>query len=226
MDETPWYYVAAGAQAGPVSADQIRSLFAGGVISRETLVWHQGLPTWQPLGQSPLTVSLPSLNAVGPGNWPSPGRYPPGSYVRQPAPGFGDAIRICLAKYVVWAGRATRPEFWWFYLFSLLVSIGASILDVVLADAKSGPISTLASLALFLPQLSVNVRRLHDTDRSAWWMLQPVGCILGAAILVGILISVDASGYAYLLAVIPALAVFWPIVFLCQAGTPGPNRYG
>lgn len=232
MADEAWYYVNAGAQAGPVSGDQIRALVASGVVVRETLVWHSGLPEWQPVGYTALAAGLPPpVGAFGSGYQPSPGGYSPefpGAYARAPSPGFGDAIRICVAKYVVWAGRATRSEFWWFYLFGLLASMGASILDTVLIGRgpASTPISTLVGLGLFLPQLSVYVRRLHDTDRSAWWMLQPVGCFLGGIVLVGILLAADASGLAYLLLAIPTLALLWPIVFLCQAGAPGPNRYG
>lgn len=78
---------------------------------------------------------------------------------------FGEAIKTCLSKYVEFSGRATRPEYWWFYLFGFLVNIGLALV------ASGSILSGLISLALFLPSLAAASRRLHDTDHSAWWML-------------------------------------------------------
>ncbi len=76
---------------------------------------------------------------------------------------FGQAISTCLSKYATFTGRASRPEFWWFFLFQLLVSIAASMLG----DVANG----LVNLALLLPALAVGARRLHDIGRSGWWQL-------------------------------------------------------
>jgi len=76
---------------------------------------------------------------------------------------FGDAIRTCFSKYATFDGRASRSEFWWWLLFTVLASAGASIL--------SDKLSALFSLAVLLPSLAVGARRLHDTDRSAWFLL-------------------------------------------------------
>lgn len=78
---------------------------------------------------------------------------------------FGKSISTCMGKYVDFNGRAARPEYWWFYLFSVLLSWGALIVD------HSGIVSGIVNLALLLPSLSVAARRLHDTNRSGWWML-------------------------------------------------------
>ena len=78
---------------------------------------------------------------------------------------FGQSISTCLSKYVDFSGRATRPEYWWFYLFALLLSWGAMIVD------PSQIVSGIVNLALLLPSLAAASRRLHDTNRSAWWML-------------------------------------------------------
>lgn len=75
------------------------------------------------------------------------------------APTFGEAIGICFKKYVDFSGRASRPEFWWFFLFSLLVVLVASVIDEVLFG--------LALLGLLLPYLAVGARRLHDTGKAA-----------------------------------------------------------
>ena len=86
---------------------------------------------------------------------------------------FGQAISTCFAKYATFSGRASRPEFWWFFLFQILVSIAASMLGDVVAG--------LVSLALLLPALAVGARRLHDIGKSGWWqliMLTVIGLLL------------------------------------------------
>ena len=76
---------------------------------------------------------------------------------------FGQAISTCLSRYATFSGRASRPEFWWFFLFQILVSIAASMIGDTIA--------ALASLALLLPALAVGTRRLHDIGKSGWWQL-------------------------------------------------------
>ena len=76
---------------------------------------------------------------------------------------FGQAISVCLSKYATFTGRASRPEFWWFFLFQILISLAASMLGDV--------ISGLVALGLLLPGLAVGARRLHDIGKSGWWQL-------------------------------------------------------
>ncbi|MFZ2295967.1 MAG: DUF805 domain-containing protein [Polaromonas sp.] len=76
---------------------------------------------------------------------------------------FGQAISTCLGNYATFSGRASRSEFWWFFLFQVLVSIAASMIS----DKLNG----LISLGLLLPGLAVGARRLHDIGRSGWWQL-------------------------------------------------------
>jgi uncharacterized membrane protein YhaH (DUF805 family) len=78
---------------------------------------------------------------------------------------FGKSIATCMAKYVDFNDRASRPEYWWFFLFTVLLTWFADIAD------PSKAASTIVSLALFLPSLSASARRLHDTGRSGWWQL-------------------------------------------------------
>jgi uncharacterized membrane protein YhaH (DUF805 family) len=96
---------------------------------------------------------------------------------------FMTAVRTCLSKYVDFSGRARRSEYWYFALFGFLVGIATSILDAVLGTSydtgSGGLINTVGSLALFLPSLAVGVRRLHDTDRSGWWILIGIIPIVG-----------------------------------------------
>lgn len=76
---------------------------------------------------------------------------------------FGESISTCFSKYAKFDGRASRSEFWWWFLFTFLASAAAGIVSETL--------SALFSLTVLLPSLAVGARRLHDTDRSAWFLL-------------------------------------------------------
>ena len=79
---------------------------------------------------------------------------------------FVDAIKSGLRNYAAFKGRAGRSEYWWFFLFSLLVQSAAS--------GFSSALGNLVSLALFLPSIAVGVRRLHDIDKRGWWLIFPI----------------------------------------------------
>ncbi|MCE5983147.1 DUF805 domain-containing protein [Pseudomonas wadenswilerensis] len=77
-----------------------------------------------------------------------------------------------LKKYAVFSGRARRKEYWMFFLVNILV---AMVLGFIEGVAGTGAIlSNLYSLALLIPGIAVGVRRMHDTDRSGWWLLLPI----------------------------------------------------
>jgi uncharacterized membrane protein YhaH (DUF805 family) len=85
---------------------------------------------------------------------------------------FMDAIKTCFSKYVTFAGRASRPEYWYWCLFSLLGIICTFVIDgLILNDLENTPVNLLFSVITFLPGLAVSVRRLHDVNRSGWWVL-------------------------------------------------------
>lgn len=86
-------------------------------------------------------------------------------YQAQEAMTFSKSITTCLSKYADFKGRASRSEYWWFYLFSLLMSWGALLVD----DTKV--LSLLINLGFMLPVFAAGSRRLHDTNRSGWWQL-------------------------------------------------------
>jgi uncharacterized membrane protein YhaH (DUF805 family) len=109
---------------------------------------------------------------------------------------FADAVRSVLSKYVTFSGRARRSEFWWFALFSIIVSIVGAAIDAIIGSSIVG---FLLALALLLPSLAVTVRRLHDTGRSGWWILIALVPLIGAIVL---------------------------LVFECQDSQPGTNSYG
>lgn len=91
---------------------------------------------------------------------------------------FTESIRICFTKYADFKGRAPRSEYWWFVLFSCLVSIGLHLID------RSDILGSIFSLAILLPSLAVAARRLHDTNRSAWFLLLNFIPIIGWIILI------------------------------------------
>ena len=108
-----------------------------------------------------------------------------------------------LKQYAVFKGRARRKEYWFFILFNLIASVVLTVIDFMtgLLDAELGIglLSGLYSLAVLIPSLAVTVRRLHDTDRSGWWLLLGLVPLLGAIVL---------------------------LVFMLLDGTPGDNRHG
>ena len=142
---------------------------------------------------------------------------------------LADAVRSALTQYVTFRGRAPRSEYWWFYLFTLLVGVVTSIVDNALGVDVVG---TVVSLALLLPTIAVTVRRLHDTDRSAWWLLATIlPIVVGTvAVVSGFVMALGGQeGPGGLLAVGVLLVLVGAvvnIVLMCLRGTPGPNRFG
>ena len=122
--------------------------------------------------------------------------------------GFVDAAKKALMhNYANFNGRASRSEYWWFFLFGFLAVIPAMILDgltgIVLIDAGAGisygPFYILTGMGILLPGISVMVRRLHDSGRSGWW---------------------------YFIGLVPCVGFIILLVFLIQDGQPHPNDYG
>ena len=80
-----------------------------------------------------------------------------------PAADFSTAVARCVVKYANFNGRARRSEYWWFYLAFLLIAI---VLNFV-----SRALGGIAVLPVLLPILAAGARRLHDLNRSGWWLL-------------------------------------------------------
>ena len=107
-----------------------------------------------------------------------------------------------LKNYIGFGGRARRKEYWMFILVNIILTGVLSIIDKMLGWQRAGGegiLTTIYGVLIFLPWWAVQFRRLHDTDRSAWWLL---------------------------LLLIPVIGWLVILVFNCQNGTPGNNRFG
>jgi uncharacterized membrane protein YhaH (DUF805 family) len=114
--------------------------------------------------------------------------------------GFGEAIAAGFRNYVRFSGRASRSEYWYWVLFVALTSLVARIIDFALTgDSRIAMVSAIVSLGLLIPDIAVSVRRLHDRDRSGWFLLLCLIPLIGSIIL---------------------------LVWFCQRGTLGMNRFG
>lgn len=134
--------------------------------------------------------AVPAASATPPLDWPWYGI------------GFGAAIRRGFQKYVVFRGRASRGEYWWWFLFVAAVSFVLVILSNLTSRNSPGFFTYLYGLwllAVFIPGLAVAVRRLHDTGRSGWW---------------------------YFLSLIPIVGGIILIVFMASPTTPDAAKYG
>src|SRR4051812_49802207 len=89
---------------------------------------------------------------------------------------FVQAVQTCLKKYADFSGRASRSEFWWFFL--------AQVIVLVVAGMISDTLSLIISLGLLLPGLAVGARRMHDIGKSGWFLLLGFIPLLGALILI------------------------------------------
>lgn len=134
---------------------------------------------------------------------------------------FGQALKSCLiSKIFNYQDRAPRSEFWWFILFSWLVSI-------VLAPVQLIPfigqlIACVVGLWLFLSSISVSFRRMHDLNRSGLWLLFPYVCIIIGAIVA--LMGFLSLGVMILILGGIAIIALW--IMMVFRGTVGTNRFG
>ena len=85
---------------------------------------------------------------------------------------FVDASKSGLRNYIGFSGRASRSEYWYFALFNIIVTGIGSITDIIVfPDTDISPINTIITFLLLLPSIAISFRRLHDIDRTAWWIL-------------------------------------------------------
>jgi uncharacterized membrane protein YhaH (DUF805 family) len=109
---------------------------------------------------------------------------------------FGQAVTHVIGNSFNFSGRACRSEFWWWALLANIITVTAWIVD---AQLQTGLLVMASALVLMFPNLAVEVRRLHDTDASGWWVL---------------------------LSFIPIVGAIGLMIWFCQSGTYGSNQYG
>ena len=102
-----------------------------------------------------------------------------------------------LKKYGVFSGRAQRKEYWMFFLFNFIIAFVLGFVEGLAGGP--GVLGSLYGLAVLIPGIAVSVRRLHDTNRSGWWVL---------------------------ISVVPFIGGFVLLIFMMVDSQPGDNRYG
>ncbi len=121
---------------------------------------------------------------------------------------FGQAVSSFFSNYANFQGRTRRSGYWWVVLFLVVISAVLWFVDLQLfaglwpqdlLDQGSGPISIVFGLAIIVPVIALGVRRLHDTNRSGWWVLLGFIPLIGSIVL---------------------------FVFYVLDSTPGDNQYG
>ncbi len=113
--------------------------------------------------------------------------------------GFTEAVRsVVVERYADFQGRSPRSEFWWFALFYLLLGLAIGMVSAI-SETLGGLVNLVVTIGLLVPSLAVSIRRLHDTDRTGWWILLYLVPLIGTIVL---------------------------IVFFVQRGTDGENRFG
>lgn len=153
---------------------------------------------------------------------------------------FGESIARGFRNYITFSGRATRAEYWWFFLFGQLIGL-ASIVPIV-----GWLVSIIGFLVLIIPQISISVRRLHDIGKSGWWVLVWYGTLILGWVFFLIeffkeLIGLEESGktdteieailqnwwiWFGILGLASIAIMIWWILWFVKKGEKGPNKYG
>ena len=139
---------------------------------------------------------------------------------------FGEAIKLFFKNYVNFSGRSTRSEFWYAFLFTFLVSLGVRFIGRLLGSSIETYLNWIQMVAFLLPNISIEIRRLHDVGKSGWWilgsffvMLITFASMINASSLRSAL-SLLTIGYLIALVLAIMLIIFW-----CRPSV-GPNQWG
>ena len=139
-----------------------------------------------------------------------------------------------LEKYADFTGRASRPEYWWYVLALcigyLVLHIVESIVGLDHMFLTYGPLTLLLMLGTLVPSIAAGVRRLHDTNRSGWWLLIAL-VPYGLVAIVGLMAAAGGGLFALmammgLIGFVALAGAVVLLVFMVLPGTPGDNRYG
>lgn len=144
----------------------------------------------------------------------------------RPQMGFGEAVSTGFKKYVTFSGRARRSEYWWWWLFSFIMGL-FSFIPVI---------GKIITVVMFLPSLTMSVRRLHDIGRTGWWMAAPMGfSVLGGVFIfsgavTGLGGHGSSGGFIAILGIICLIcAIVSSVLVLVWAfidSKPEANQYG
>jgi uncharacterized membrane protein YhaH (DUF805 family) len=157
-----------------------------------------------------------------------------------PKVSFPQAVKLGFKNYFKFSGRATRAEYWWWLLFIVLIGIGLDVIDTftgTMGDAGQGLLGFLFKLATIVPSVALGVRRLHDINRTGWWLLVwgffPMAAIGGGILLVSFfvldnLLMLTVIGFATLIGfgILGIIGVIITIVWAIKKGDYGLNKYG
>lgn len=200
------YYVAVNGQhTGPFTVEQL----AGMNLTPYTLVWNDSMINWTEAGKVAELQSL--IYAPQPSHQQQPLYQQQGGYqypqVNQRTVGFGEAIKLFFSNYATFYGRSSRSEFWFAWLFNFLVSFGISFLGTIFSIAARSleiyylftALVWIYSLIVFVPNLAICWRRLHDTGKSGGW---------------------------YFIGLIPIIGWILMLVWFCTESQPYENEYG
>lgn len=201
MTDAVWHYAANDEQFGPLNEADLAVAIGRGAIGPDTLVWREGMAGWAAaratlpgnLMPQSWADSLPPMVGAGGTFGQAPQSGSVGTHQHAGMGGtyhptqFADVIKTVFGRYIQFSGRARRSEYWYWVLFVVLVSIGLSVVDGFIfgfGESDLAVLGPLFSLATFLPSLAVGFRRMHDTGRSAWWLLIGLIPLVGAIILI------------------------------------------
>lgn len=191
-----WYYANNGVEQGPIAREDFAALVRSGTVGPDTLVWTNTLSQWEPahLHVDGLSTPRPPVPPAAGAGYTATGRD-----YRRPS-GMGDAFRQYFNRYIQFSGRSNRGEFWFWQLDNILISLALGFVDgLVFGGNSAGILGGLWALATIIPGFALSARRLHDIDKSGWWLL---------------------------LSLIPLVGWIVLIVWYSRAPDPAPNRFG
>jgi uncharacterized membrane protein YhaH (DUF805 family) len=129
-------------------------------------------------------------------------------------------------------GRINRAKYWLGILVCVVASIVASILGALLGSTIGTLVTGVVSIATLIISIAIGIKRLHDRDKSGWWLLLFLlapSVLLGFGLMASVFgLAVGGSGTTGVLMSLAGMAIaIWAFVELgCLRGTVGPNRYG
>jgi uncharacterized membrane protein YhaH (DUF805 family) len=149
--------------------------------------------------QQPGYQQYPEQGYQQPGGYPPPGYGAQRDYLQGAPVDFQSAIRLQLQNVTNFTGRASVSAYWWYALAMFIVGMVLEVLSLAIGSAALSLLVGLVMIVVGLSGLSAGIRRLHDTDKSGWFIL---------------------------LGLIPFIGSIIVIVLMVLPGTPGPNRFG